>query len=45
MSDLTYCTICYQNFEDEQFNYLFDYPVCLECADEDEVALLMMEEV
>ncbi len=43
MSDLTYCTICNQNFDDEQFNYFFDYPVCLECADEEDLALLMEE--
>jgi hypothetical protein len=41
VSDLTYCEICFRNLDDEQFNYLFEYPVCLECADEEEIALIL----
>jgi hypothetical protein len=36
MTDLTYCTICTNNFGDEGFDYSKDVPVCLGCADDRE---------
>jgi hypothetical protein len=32
-----YCGICHQNFDDDQFNYLYNIPVCFECADSDDI--------
>ena len=29
----TYCERCNENFDDEGFDYRFDYPVCLGCAE------------
>ena len=29
----TYCERCYENFDDDGFDYRFDYPVCLACAE------------
>jgi hypothetical protein len=32
MTDLTYCVYCEENFEDEQFDYRFSLPTCLDCV-------------
>ena len=34
MSDLTYCEECLGNFEDERFDYRFERPICLSCAED-----------
>lgn len=33
MSDLTYCEYCLENLEAEMFDYRFEEPVCLKCAE------------
>lgn len=36
MSEVTYCEICLTNFtDDNDFDHRFTYPVCLTCADKD----------
>jgi hypothetical protein len=32
MIDLTYCGICLVNYDDDNFDYRFDDPVCLACG-------------
>jgi len=29
----TYCERCNENFDEDGFDYRFEYPVCLGCAD------------
>ena len=30
--DLTYCEECFENIEDDLFDYRFERPVCQECS-------------
>lgn len=30
----TYCEVCLEVLTDDDFDYRFDYPICLECVDE-----------
>lgn len=32
--DKTYCEECYENFDDDGFDYRFDFPVCCNCVRE-----------
>jgi len=34
MDDLTYCEECLENLDEDLFDYRFERPVCLECAQE-----------
>jgi NAD-dependent SIR2 family protein deacetylase len=30
--ELTYCVKCYENLEEDKFNYRFELPTCHECV-------------
>lgn len=32
IDELTYCEVCLENLDDEQFDYRFDTPICLKCG-------------
>ena len=34
MSNKTYCEVCLINKDDDQFDYLYDYPLCLDCSED-----------
>ena len=32
IQEKTYCENCLENLDDDKFDYRYDFPICLDCA-------------
>jgi hydrogenase maturation factor HypF (carbamoyltransferase family) len=32
IQEKTYCESCLENLDDDEFDYRYDFPICLDCA-------------